>query len=144
MCFRKKICKIEPICNGWENQFNCNTKRNSISVDVLRNLNKALNIERFTSSQLRIQGGGKGAMPPPLSLLRLVIKKMFLAPLPPLTMLDPMLVPDSNEWEKAWGGGVDVTFFRQSRLIIMCCQLKILLICSKILLESIIILGSTR
>ena len=38
--------------------------------------------------QLRIQGGGgKGAMAPPLSLLKLV---MFLGH-PPLTMLDPML-----------------------------------------------------
>ena len=52
--------------------------------------------------QLRIQGGSQGGHGPPLSLLKLVIKKMaaisgplyfmFLAPPPPLTMLDPMLV----------------------------------------------------
>ena len=55
-----------------------------------------------SGAQLRIQGGSQGGHGPPLSLLKLVIKKMaaiggplyfmFLGPPPPpLTMLDPML-----------------------------------------------------
>ena len=81
-------------------------------------LNKAICQKVYT--QLRIQGGGQGGHgPPPLSLLKLVIKKdgrhrrplifHVSCPPPPLTLLDPMLtlthhspislIPDSQGTE---------------------------------------------